>query len=462
MPRLLTRRAFQASLLGLGFRLSAQQKSCDTVPAQCPPLESGSAQPFQPEPDITNIQRKPLSLVVADANETSRLRLAYQKLRELAASDPTDPRGWAQQANVHCFRCGGNPSNADIHQSWLFLPWHRAYLYYHERILCELLGDPTFRLPYWDWDVPVNRNLPTIHRTPLVSPGNENSLHDRNRGVNDGATMPDDVVLPDNINAMNAPDFASFGGTDSAGGQLENTSHGLIHVWTSNPNFSPSRTDMGCLQTAARDPIFYAHHGNIDRLWAEWNRRDPDNHANPSDSAWLDTTFEFFDHKKVLRSIAIRDVLDSATNLGFSYPPGAALAIPGKPRRFDVTSDSRTHSLRLSAEIRNRILAPGALNVTRFLVLTRVSLPSEQGLYYVYAGDPPRTPSTTAANYLGFMARLTSGHAHSARSQLMLNAGKGFAERAGASQGVRLTYVAARRRFRATRLDFQNVYMVER
>jgi len=453
---------FQASLAGFASAVAAQQKkNCATVPAQCPPLPTGTAQPFQVEPGIANIQRKPLSLVVADANETARLRLAYQKLRALTASDPADPRGWAQQANVHCFRCGGNPADADIHQSWLFLPWHRAYLYYHERILGELIGDPTFRLPFWDWDVPATRTLPSIHRNNLVG-GKPNSLFDPSRGVNNGSTIPIGVILPDNINAMNAPDFATFGGTATDGGQLEQTSHGMIHVWTSNSHLNPSFTNMGCLQTAARDPIFYGHHGNIDHLWAEWNRRDTTNHVNPSDSAWLNTKFEFFDHKKVLRSIAISDVLDTVNNLGYNYPPGAALKVPGTPKRLEVTFDSATHTIHISSDVKNVIMGPGALNATRFLVLEGVALPPDPGVYFLFAGNPPSNRSSRAPNYLGFVARLASGHSHDAKSRLMLDASQGFAERAASSQGVQVTMVAAAGRSRATRLDFANVSLVER
>lgn len=461
MPLHLTRRAFHASVLGLASSLGAQQRNCNTLPAVCPPLPAGTPRPFEVESGIQNIQRKPLSLVVGDANETSRLRLAYQKLRELSVRDPSDPRGWAQQANIHCFRCGGNPDQADVHQSWIFLPWHRAYLYYHERILAELIGDPTFRLPYWDWDVPANRSLPGIYRARLAG-GKPNSLFDASRGVNNGATMPIGVILPDNINAMNAQDFPTFGGTATDGGQLEQTSHGMIHVWTSSPRLNPSFTDMGCLPTAARDPIFYSHHGNLDRLWAEWNRRDTTHHVNPGDADWLATKFTFFDHKKVLRSIAIGDVLDTANKLGYSYPPGAALAVPGAPHKFEVTFDSATRTIRLSDDLKNRILGPGALNATRFLVVEGAALPSNPGVYFIFAGTPPANRAATASNYLGFVARLASGHRHEAQTRLMLNVSTTFAQRASAAQGVQLTYVPAFGRSAATRLDYRNVYLIER
>ncbi|RZS18372.1 hypothetical protein BHM03_00050620, partial [Ensete ventricosum] len=50
------------------------------------------------------------------------------------------------------------------------------------------------------------------------------------------------------------------------GGSLENVPHGPIHVWTGDRSQS-DQEDMGNLYSAARDPLFFAHHSNIDRIW---------------------------------------------------------------------------------------------------------------------------------------------------------------------------------------------------
>lgn len=157
-----SRRVFGSMLLApaaasLLPRLSAQ--SC-APPAGGPPVN------FVPIPGLANIQRKAISTMTAA--EVTRLRLAYKRLRDLTASAPADPRGHMQQANVHCWQCGG--AGFDIHQSWSFLPWHRCYLYFHERILCKLLNDNSFRLPFWDWDTIAGRVVPTIYRPATVGP----------------------------------------------------------------------------------------------------------------------------------------------------------------------------------------------------------------------------------------------------------------------------------------------------
>ena len=43
---------------------------------------------------------------------------------------------------------------------------------------------------------------------------------------------------------------------------------------------------MSQVERAALDPIFYLHHGNIDRMWAAWNISGENN--NPTNSKWLE------------------------------------------------------------------------------------------------------------------------------------------------------------------------------
>ncbi|EMS49290.1 Polyphenol oxidase A1, chloroplastic [Triticum urartu] len=52
------------------------------------------------------------------------------------------------------------------------------------------------------------------------------------------------------------------GGTPGSPGSLENAAHTAVHIWVGG--------DMGVLGTAGRDPVFYSHHANVDRLWHLW------------------------------------------------------------------------------------------------------------------------------------------------------------------------------------------------
>jgi polyphenol oxidase len=405
-------------------------------------------------PNLQNIQRKAIAELTA--NEIARLRLAYAKLRALTASDPDDPRGWMQQANVHCWQCGG--SGTDIHGSWTFFPWHRGYLYFHERILCKLLNDNTFRLPYWSWDDKNYRNLPAIYRPASVG-ATPNSLYDANRssGAVAGAPMPSSI-FPALRNPMNAGNFASFGGSADSGGALEFGPHGAIHMWTgTDDDLNP---DMGNLSLAARDPIFYAHHTNIDRLWAEWNRRNPVAHANPTDAEFLTRSFPFFDENKQLVNIRVQDVIDPAP-LGFSYRPGAKLSKGSLPKWTELKYDSGTQLIALPDNIRAAVAAPSVIARQRSLVVKNVKLPTASGLYNVFVGDPPAAGAdqSTASNYVGYIGIIVGQHHHDHNCSLVLDATNEFLQRAGAG-GALLTFAPAGTT-NGSKLDFSSAYLTE-
>ncbi|CAN1812747.1 Polyphenol oxidase, chloroplastic [Linum perenne] len=84
-----------------------------------------------------------------------------------------DPRSFEQQANIHC-ACGteayqqfGFPGyQVRIHISWLFFLWHMLYTYFHEKIPGKLIGDPTFALSFWNWDIQTEMQLPLLVHRP--------------------------------------------------------------------------------------------------------------------------------------------------------------------------------------------------------------------------------------------------------------------------------------------------------
>jgi tyrosinase len=91
-------------------------------------------------------------------------------------------------------------------------------------------------------------------------------------------------------NILKIQSFYNFGsGPDSNHffGACENI-HNLIHNFSggANPNFQklPNEPQYGYMQSAgttARDPIFWAHHSNVDRLYAVWQGMHPG--AGPDD-----------------------------------------------------------------------------------------------------------------------------------------------------------------------------------
>jgi Common central domain of tyrosinase/Polyphenol oxidase middle domain len=76
--------------------------------------------------------------------------------------------------------------------------------------------------------------------------------------------------------------------------------------------------DMSDFETAARDPVFFAHHGNLDRLWEKW-RSDPARRATePTIDAFQNHSFVFkwLDGTDV--QVPMSDILDT-TKLGYTY-----------------------------------------------------------------------------------------------------------------------------------------------
>ncbi|KAK9757491.1 hypothetical protein RND81_01G165900 [Saponaria officinalis] len=257
-----------------------------------------------------------------------------------------DPRNFIQQANVHCAYCDGSYHQVgfpdldfQVHIDWLFLPFHRCYLYFFEKILGKLIDDPTFALPFWNWDHPDGMQMPAIYtdpNSPLYDPFRDQAhlppaLIDLSY---DGSDLTDPIPPEDLIasnltimyrqmisNAKNATLFFGrpyrLGDTEPSGaGTLETMPHNPVHVWTGDPT-QPLRIDMGAFFSAARDPIFYAHHSNVDRMWNIWKtlggkRRDF------TDEDWLDVAFYFYDENARPVRIRVRDCLDSK-QLGYIY-----------------------------------------------------------------------------------------------------------------------------------------------
>src|SRR5262249_48703361 len=239
--------------------------------------------------------------------EIAQLRRAFQILEDRTRTSPQDPTGWLAQANIHRDSCP--------HGNWWFFPWHRAYLYYFEQILQAAVGDPTLTIPYWDWSDPDTRAIPVPYWWPYLY------RVVRGFGITWQSQVPDEYVDPDAVISpiLDVSDFSTFGGApafspaqNAGAGWLEGGPHTNGHSWVGGA--------MGIVAWAAQDPIFWCHHAKVDRLWVEWVNRHPD--ALPSDSSWLDQSFQFFDASGQPASIAVSQVL-TTTGLNYQYEPSA-------------------------------------------------------------------------------------------------------------------------------------------
>jgi tyrosinase len=188
--------------------------------------------------------------------------------------------------------------NDPAHNGPGFLPWHREYLRRFERALQSI--DPSVSLPYWDWTVdnspasslwdasfmggdgsgPGQRVTtgPFAFATEqwtltVLDPGETRSFLRRDLGgMGSLPTRPQVDSALDVVPYDRAPwHFQSGVGVGNgfrAG--LEGGIHNPGHMWVGG-----SMMDM----SSPNDPVFWLHHCNIDRLWAEWQRPSTPNEA---------------------------------------------------------------------------------------------------------------------------------------------------------------------------------------
>ncbi|CAI0468557.1 unnamed protein product [Linum tenue] len=271
----------------------------------------------------------------------------YERAIQLMRSLPDDdPRSFKQQADVHCAYCNGAydqigfpETGLQVHFSWIFFPFHRLYLYFFERILGKLIDDPTFALPYWNWDSPPGMNMPAIFtdpNSPLYDPIRNPTHSDPSFMLDLDWSREDIVVSPEeqiksNLNLMNTqmvsgakkrtlffgtPLKAGDAAANTGQGSIERSPHMNIHIWTGDPKQAHTE-DMGNFYSAGRDPIFYCHHANVDRMWDLWKTLGP-RRTDFTDPDWLEAAFVFYDEDKNLVRCKVKDCLDSR-KLNYDY-----------------------------------------------------------------------------------------------------------------------------------------------
>jgi hypothetical protein len=189
------------------------------------------------------------------------------------------------------------------------------YLWYFERVLQEAAGDPSLRLPFWDYA--TDPNLPAAYRDPTYvneagqTVPNPLRVNARQAGLNAGSAG----LAPGVRSAAGAIQASAFSSFSDA---LEQTPHGAVHcamVTGGCPNGL-----MGAVPASALDPIFYAHHTNLDRLYECWLQVDETTRL-PTDPAHLNTQYTFVDADGSTPQRLVGDML-RLSQLDYSYAQG--------------------------------------------------------------------------------------------------------------------------------------------
>ncbi|CAM6096289.1 unnamed protein product [Calypogeia fissa] len=268
--------------------------------------------------------------------DEENIRKYERAMALMRALPPEDPRSHLAQANIHCAYCedtyghfnSTSTVKFDVHHCWLFLPFHRWYLYFHERILASLIGDDTLAVPYWAWDVqndPQANVMPAPYVRKNTSLYNElqdpnhqppmraNLMHDTSDDVTGDELFDGNSFIMWQMMIGDVKTSEAFYGEKYAEGDpkfigeavLETSAHAAIHGWVGHPDVG--KLDMNPGYSAAREPMFFAHHAQMDRLWEMWKNWGGKDLQDPD---WLDAQFVFYDEHGDLVRVNVRDSLN--------------------------------------------------------------------------------------------------------------------------------------------------------
>lgn len=367
--------------------------------------------------------------IPGSANWNEAVRTKNQTLQQVYGGQPSYNRDLASAMWDSCQPHSRDPADPTRFQGTYFLPWHRWFVYYFEQIIRNVLQDPSFALPYWDY---LQGSVAALSIPPeFTNPSSSLYKPNRNPWVNQGQRIDAQNPGALNLNAFRYNYYISTDGSTGFCPTLNNNPHGAVHDLTGNS------TNMGYVPTAAGDPVFWLHHCNIDRLWASWNNMG---YGNPN---WGSRLFPFAtgDGKRI-------DVLlnkaSSIGALGYKYDtyqkaPGARLLraprfLGSPPLAASAAAASGAHhgGVTLSASAPTQLklasapragggpnllaAAPPAKGGGVFLALSGVTADEAfGGTYNVYLGLPEgaKPGGTDSLNYVGTFGSFNLvGHEH--------------------------------------------------
>lgn len=244
-------------------------------------------------------------------------------VRQLKTTFEGESNKYDTHVGIHWTHFAGGMAHGGDH----FLPWHREYLNRFENDLQEI--DPDVTLPYWDW-------TEDAARTPDSSLWADDFMGGAGNPVSSGPfgdwgisrflgldTLP---TAEDVESALSQATFSTFTT------QLENDVHNSPHRWVGGT--------MARRESPA-DPVFWLHHVNVDRIWAQWQALHPEQVHPDLDEPlhpWETTTREVLDHHQ----------------LGYMYDTEPATVDPESPNLvFDDVRAGETSSQSIVFTIRS-------------------------------------------------------------------------------------------------------------
>ncbi len=247
-------------------------------------------------------------------------------LREALATLYTLPfpakNGFEYIAGLH----GNPPPTWCIHGSPGFLTWHRAYMAVYEDALRDIRPDVS--LPYWNWSSGPTTGVPAACASPTyVNRVGDTVPNPLFAGPIAAAAGGGTTARRPDIDTTTFGDLATSAQSALANNDFNmfqsqlNGVHGSVHVRVGG--------NMSSVAGAGFDPIFYLHHANVDRLWANWQA----SHAVALPPADADLSLDPF--KKCFSDQMLKgsDVF-STDDLGYRYANFCLIVLPWLPLKL--------------------------------------------------------------------------------------------------------------------------------
>jgi Common central domain of tyrosinase len=215
---------------------------------------------------------------------------------------------------------------ACLHGSEMVWFWHRAFLLHFEDRLraTNVAGASNITLPYWDWTelATGSRGYPSAYEGAFPA-----LLHDRNDHTATAKRLSPLSVARDSTTEIGGQfvdgilknsKWDEFGGTmdgpASDKGSLEAETHDEIHgTYIGKENRNSIRS--------ANDPIFWAHHSNLDRLVDRWQSMHPDS------AKCISCTSVAYERDQQLGPLTVNDLISNNSLKGIQivYAPRTTL-----------------------------------------------------------------------------------------------------------------------------------------
>lgn len=203
-----------------------------------------------------------------------------------AYTNNADPRSWSYWVYVHSQLCP--------HGKAYFLAWHRGFLYNFENQLRIASGDPALVLPYWNYY--DNPSLPAEFLDPTLP------LYRSDRvGTNVASGLSLNAFADTLINFQR-------GKPNAFEPVIEATPHNNVHNLIGGA--------MASVSISPRDPIFWVHHANIDRLWAAWLQADHGRTQPATKYAYWSGSFQY---GSAIPTMLRAWTFSTSTQLGYRY-----------------------------------------------------------------------------------------------------------------------------------------------